>query len=152
MISKQLIILTRTPLHVGAGSSVGAIDQPVMRERHTGFPIIPGSALKHWDAHQKGDRGGKEGGDLLSKLPAMVVNNGLLATLAFCGEADLTLAMVRHLAHGEIGRLDAKAQTVKAALDELSGPNSNSLHLQMATQEALAFLNYLKRLAPPKEK
>ncbi|MDR1816588.1 MAG: type III-B CRISPR module RAMP protein Cmr4, partial [Puniceicoccales bacterium] len=37
---------TRTPLHVGAGSSVGAIDQPVIRERHTGFPVIPGSALK----------------------------------------------------------------------------------------------------------
>ncbi|RYD31124.1 MAG: type III-B CRISPR module RAMP protein Cmr4, partial [Verrucomicrobiaceae bacterium] len=34
------------PLHVGAGASVGAIDQPIQRERHTGFPIIPGSSLK----------------------------------------------------------------------------------------------------------
>ncbi len=41
-----LYIFTRTPLHVGAGSSVGAIDQPVQRERHTGFPIIPGSSVK----------------------------------------------------------------------------------------------------------
>src|SRR5690606_36869814 len=39
-------IFTRTPLHVGAGSSVGAIDMPVQRERHTGFPIIPGSGIK----------------------------------------------------------------------------------------------------------
>lgn len=39
-------IFTRTPLHVGAGNSVGAIDQPVIRERHTGFPVIPGSAVK----------------------------------------------------------------------------------------------------------
>jgi CRISPR-associated protein Cmr4 len=31
---------------VGAGSSVGAIDQPIVRERHTGFPVIPGSSLK----------------------------------------------------------------------------------------------------------
>jgi CRISPR-associated protein Cmr4 len=44
--SRPLIIFTRTPLHVGAGSSVGAIDQPIQRERHTGFPIIPGSSLK----------------------------------------------------------------------------------------------------------
>lgn len=44
--SKILYIFTRTPLHVGAGSSVGAIDQPVVRERHTGFPVIPGSSLK----------------------------------------------------------------------------------------------------------
>jgi CRISPR-associated protein Cmr4 len=46
MQTKILHIFTRTPLHVGAGSSVGAIDQPVIRERHTGFPIIPGSAIK----------------------------------------------------------------------------------------------------------
>ncbi|MDR2674515.1 MAG: type III-B CRISPR module RAMP protein Cmr4 [Opitutaceae bacterium] len=46
MQTRILHIFTRTPLHVGAGSSVGAIDQPVIRERHTGFPVIPGSALK----------------------------------------------------------------------------------------------------------
>ena len=46
MKSKVLYLFTRTPLHVGAGSSVGAIDQPVQRERHTGFPIIPGSSIK----------------------------------------------------------------------------------------------------------
>jgi CRISPR-associated protein Cmr4 len=44
--SRTLYIFTRTPLHVGAGASVGAIDQPIIRERHTGFPIIPASSLK----------------------------------------------------------------------------------------------------------
>jgi CRISPR-associated protein Cmr4 len=46
MTSRILTLFTRTPLHVGAGASVGAIDQPIIRERHTGFPIIPGSSLK----------------------------------------------------------------------------------------------------------
>lgn len=46
MEKRILYIFTRTPLHVGAGSSVGAIDQPIQRERHTGFPIIPASSLK----------------------------------------------------------------------------------------------------------
>ena len=46
METKILSIFTRTPLHVGCGSSVGAVDQPVARERHTGYPVIPGSALK----------------------------------------------------------------------------------------------------------
>ncbi|MCF6277235.1 MAG: type III-B CRISPR module RAMP protein Cmr4 [Anaerolineales bacterium] len=46
MKQKTLYLFTRTPLHVGAGSSVGAVDMPVQRERHTGFPIIPGSSLK----------------------------------------------------------------------------------------------------------
>ena len=43
---RVLLLFTRTPLHVGAGASVGAIDQPIQRERHTGFPIIPASSLK----------------------------------------------------------------------------------------------------------
>jgi len=46
MTTKTFYLFTRTPLHVGAGASVGAIDQPIIRERHTGFPIIPGSAIK----------------------------------------------------------------------------------------------------------
>jgi len=46
MNTKLLYLFTRTPLHVGAGSSVGAIDQPIIRERHTGFPVIPGSSIK----------------------------------------------------------------------------------------------------------
>ena len=46
MQTRILYLFTRTPLHVGAGSSVGAIDQPIQRERHTGFPIIPGSSVK----------------------------------------------------------------------------------------------------------
>ena len=46
MTTQLLTIFTRTPLHVGAGSSVGAVDQPIIRERHTRFPVIPGSSLK----------------------------------------------------------------------------------------------------------
>ena len=46
MTTKILTLFTRTPLHVGAGASVGAVDQPVVRERHTRFPVIPGSSLK----------------------------------------------------------------------------------------------------------
>ena len=41
-----LSLLSRTPVHVGAGNSVGAIDSPITRERHTRIPILPGSALK----------------------------------------------------------------------------------------------------------
>jgi CRISPR-associated protein Cmr4 len=53
---KILYIFTRTPLHVGAGSSVSAIDQPIQRERHTAFPIIPASSLKGTFADAWNDR------------------------------------------------------------------------------------------------
>ena len=46
MTQHLLTLHTRTPLHVGSGASVEVVDQPIMRERITHFPIIPGSALK----------------------------------------------------------------------------------------------------------
>ena len=48
MTPKQhlLTFYTRTPLHVGSGSSVDVVDLPIMRERITGFPVIPASSLK----------------------------------------------------------------------------------------------------------
>ncbi|MBN2452280.1 MAG: type III-B CRISPR module RAMP protein Cmr4 [Lentisphaeria bacterium] len=46
METRILTLFTRTPLHVGAGNSVGAVDAPILRERHTRFPIISGSSLK----------------------------------------------------------------------------------------------------------
>ena len=35
-----------TPLHVGSGRGVGFIDLPIMREKVTGWPLVPGSAVK----------------------------------------------------------------------------------------------------------
>ncbi|MFB3764600.1 MAG: type III-B CRISPR module RAMP protein Cmr4 [Methanotrichaceae archaeon] len=35
-----------TPLHVGAGKGVGFIDMPIMREKVTDWPLVPGSAVK----------------------------------------------------------------------------------------------------------
>lgn len=44
--TQTMYLFARTPVHVGAGNSVGAVDSPIMRERHTRIPIIPGSSLK----------------------------------------------------------------------------------------------------------
>jgi CRISPR-associated protein Cmr4 len=41
-----LTLYTRTPLHLGSGTSVDVVDLPIMRERITGFPVIPASSLK----------------------------------------------------------------------------------------------------------
>ncbi|NLP09431.1 type III-B CRISPR module RAMP protein Cmr4 [bacterium] len=35
-----------TPLHVGCGQEVGVVDLPVIRERSTGHPFIPGSGIR----------------------------------------------------------------------------------------------------------
>lgn len=35
-----------TPLHVGVEDTLGGVDLPTMKERHTGYPLVPGSSVK----------------------------------------------------------------------------------------------------------
>jgi len=35
-----------TPLHVGVEDTLGGVDLPTMKERHTGYPLVPGSSIK----------------------------------------------------------------------------------------------------------
>jgi CRISPR-associated protein Cmr4 len=41
-----LYLQALTPLHPGSGTALGAVDLPVQRERHTNWPVIPGSSVK----------------------------------------------------------------------------------------------------------
>jgi CRISPR-associated protein Cmr4 len=41
-----LFIHAQTSLHPGSGTALGTVDLPVQRERHTQWPVIPGSTLK----------------------------------------------------------------------------------------------------------
>ncbi len=50
--AQQLVFYTRvSPVHMGAGQAVGAIDNPIQREVHTGHPLIAGSGLKGAERH-----------------------------------------------------------------------------------------------------
>ncbi|MBO4286593.1 MAG: type III-B CRISPR module RAMP protein Cmr4 [Kiritimatiellae bacterium] len=93
MTTKLLTIFTRTPLHVGCGSSVGAVDLPVIRERHTRFPIIPGSSLKGvladlWNENAERNEEGK-------KLFGNTDSNDAAAGRLLIGEGKLLAFPVR---------------------------------------------------------
>ncbi len=46
-MSKSVLYLhALTPMHPGSGTALGVVDLPVQRERHTHWPLIPGSSLK----------------------------------------------------------------------------------------------------------
>src|ERR1019366_1763760 len=49
-----------TPLHVGSGAGLGFIDLPVIREKATGWPVVPGSAVKGVLADSLGASAGKK--------------------------------------------------------------------------------------------
>jgi CRISPR type III-B/RAMP module-associated protein Cmr5 len=89
----------------------------------------------------------------VNKLPAMIMSNGLLATIAFC-HADSNgvnrihmenalRATARHLAGQNL--VAAGTDDLMAFVKDLS--ERDSLHLQRATDEALAFISYLRRFA-----
>jgi CRISPR-associated protein Cmr4 len=56
---------TITPLHVGAGKGVGFIDMPIMREKVTDWPLIPGSAAKGVLRDHFSQNGSKEQKELI---------------------------------------------------------------------------------------
>lgn len=96
--------------------------------------------------------GGKEGGEVIKKLPALIRNDGLLAALAFCVEkggdhreaADM---IARHLSYKTQDARVAITKATNAAelLAELAAGDASKL--RRATAEALALLNYMKRFA-----
>lgn len=44
--AQMLYLYVETPLHAGTGSSVGVVDLPIQRERHTKYPMIQSSGIK----------------------------------------------------------------------------------------------------------
>lgn len=91
----------------------------------------------------------------VSKLPALVLNNGLLATTAFClsGGGDNRAGMkttmervARHLIQRGLVTVSATGGDVlKGFIEGLA--QGSSVRLQHATAEAMAYLGYLKRFA-----
>ena len=89
----------------------------------------------------------------VSKLPAMILANGLLAAAAFACEpkkpkrSEMKAALdgaAEHLATAELGiPVLANAKTGNELIAKLSAADSG--HLHRATSETLAFLSYLKR-------
>jgi len=49
-----------SPVHMGAGTQLGAIDNPIQRERHTQHPMMAGSGLKGALRHDAWARWGKD--------------------------------------------------------------------------------------------
>jgi CRISPR-associated protein Cmr4 len=58
MDSSVLVMYAVTPCHAGSGSSLGTVDLPIQRERHTNWPVIQSSGMKgamraHFDRYKE---------------------------------------------------------------------------------------------------
>jgi CRISPR/Cas system CMR-associated protein Cmr5 small subunit len=94
---------------------------------------------------------GEQGGDVVRGLSSLIITNGLLATLAFAkekkkGYQTLMEEIGRYLSsQGDDGRkiFASATNTLDDFINMLTG--GNSMVLQRASAESLAYLAYLKR-------
>jgi CRISPR type III-B/RAMP module-associated protein Cmr5 len=89
---------------------------------------------------------GASGGDIVKKVPTMIMDNGILAAMAFAvedrnksGYEDVFKASIRHLGVNS---------SVKEFLHKLTMKDSSEL--RAVTSEIMAYLNYLRRFAKAK--
>jgi CRISPR/Cas system CMR-associated protein Cmr5 small subunit len=98
---------------------------------------------------------GANGGNILSKLPSMIVANGLLAAAAFAKakSAEHTACMANifaHLVSPEIAVFNPIVRPKETPFDAQirALAETDALILRRATAEAIAYATYLKRFAP----
>jgi CRISPR/Cas system CMR-associated protein Cmr5 small subunit len=99
---------------------------------------------------------GQQGGNVLKKLPALVMGNGLLAAGAFAyaqrnetGWRTCFDHIAKHLSHTDIGI--APGQDSLEALMGFLSNEADSQVLKLATDETLAWLSYARRFEQASE-
>jgi CRISPR-associated protein Cmr4 len=90
-----------SPVHMGAGSAIGVIDNPIQRERHTRHPSFAGSGIKGAVRHGFETLGGDP--KLIDVLfgPASQAENLYAGAISF-GDAQLVAFPVRSLRNGYV--------------------------------------------------
>lgn len=103
MFQKQaaVFLYSVSPVHMGAGSAVGVLDNPIQRERHTQHPMFAGSGIKGALRHGFEAIGGDP--SLVGRLfgPPARSEEMFAGALGF-GDAQLVALPVRSLREGYI--------------------------------------------------
>jgi len=96
-----LFLYAVSPVHMGAGSATGLIDNPIQRERHTNHPSLAGSGIKGAIRHGWGALGGDKA--LIDALFGPESGSETLhAGAVSFGDAQLVAFPVRSLKNGYV--------------------------------------------------
>lgn len=98
----------------------------------------------------EGGVSGKDGGEVIRKIPALILNHGLLATAAYSftereGWQKVFDAIARHLADEAIEIVPKCVTDRKSLMNFLTSKEATSEVLKLATVETMAWLNYARR-------
>ena len=158
MFEKQaaLFLYAVSPVHMGAGTATGLIDNPIQRERHTGHPSFAGSGIKGaarhaWeqlvDQSKLDDTGKRKVKGMLDAIfgPDSNSGDGLHAGALSFGDAQLVAFPVRSLKRGYVYATCPAALARAQRLLRLTGtpcdwtvPEVKESHCQLANENQLA--------------
>ena len=94
---------------------------------------------------------GKNGGEVIKKIPPVMMNNGIMAALAYSLDRNQQAwrgvfdAIAAHLSSKEIAMIPADKNTAEMLLDYLAS-DATSTVLRDITAEAFEWLNFARRL------
>ena len=94
---------------------------------------------------------GINGGEVIKKMPPVIMNNGLMAALAYSMDKRQDAwrrvfdAIAIHLSSKEVGMIPADSNSAEMLLDYLSS-DATSTMLRDVTAEAGEWLNFARRL------
>lgn len=93
---------------------------------------------------------GDQGGEVIKKIPPIIMNHGLLAAMAFSftekeGWQLVFDAVAHHLSSPEIAIVPASVTDRGQLISYLTSETANSENLKRATSETMAWLEYARR-------
>lgn len=95
---------------------------------------------------------GKNDGEVVKKIPPVIMNNGLLAALAYSMDGrneawcQVFNGIASHLASPEIGMIPQGSNNAEALLEYLVSEETSSQLLREVTDEAARWLEFARRL------
>lgn len=107
---------------------------------------------------KQGAVAGKQGGDVIKKVPSHILNHGLLASTAYSftenndGWRVTFDAIAKHLADPDIGIVPAdEVKDRNSLMGFLTAKGTSGEVLKMATVETMAWLQYARRFVSKKD-
>jgi CRISPR/Cas system CMR-associated protein Cmr5 small subunit len=93
---------------------------------------------------------GDQGGEVIKKIPPIIMNHGLLAAMAFSfnekeGWQLVFDAIARHLSSPAISIVPASVNDRNKLIGHLTSETTDSETLKRATSETMAWLEYARR-------
>lgn len=93
---------------------------------------------------------GEQGGEVIKKIPPIIINHGLLAGIAYSftereGWQLVFDAIATHLSSPKIGIVPPRVKDRADLIDYLTGSETTSEVLKRATTETMAWLEYARR-------